>query len=74
MTYFVQPCPTCGRSLQIRLQYLGKKVVCRHCQGSLVAWDPDEPIDPEDVIRRDAMARADALLSTFDRDDPSNVA
>ena len=26
--YFIQECPTCGRSLQIRVGYLGKQVVC----------------------------------------------
>jgi hypothetical protein len=39
-TYFVQECPTCGRRLQIRVEYLGKNVVCQHCQGRLVASDP----------------------------------
>jgi len=39
-TYFVQECPTCGRQLQIRVEYLGKKVVCQHCRGQLVACDP----------------------------------
>lgn len=38
-TYFVQECPTCGRSLQIRVEYLGKRVVCEHCQGKFVAID-----------------------------------
>ncbi len=28
-TYFVQECPTCGRRLQIRVEYLGKRVVCQ---------------------------------------------
>ena len=39
-TYFVQECPTCGRRLQIRVEYLGKRVVCQHCQGKFVAMDP----------------------------------
>ena len=39
-TYFIQECPTCGRRLQIRVEYLGKKVVCQHCQGQFVACDP----------------------------------
>jgi len=39
-TYFVQECPTCGRRLQIRVEYLGKRVVCQHCRGQLVACDP----------------------------------
>ncbi len=39
-TYFVQVCPTCGRRLQIRVEYLGKRVVCQHCRGELIACDP----------------------------------
>jgi len=41
ITYFVQDCPTCGRKLNIRVEYLGKKVVCQHCNGLFVAADPD---------------------------------
>lgn len=40
-TYFVQECPTCGRNLRIRVEYLGRSVVCQHCKGSLVARDRD---------------------------------
>jgi len=39
-TYFVQECPTCGRSLQVRVDYLGRRVACQHCQGIFVATDP----------------------------------
>jgi hypothetical protein len=39
-TYFVQECPTCGRRLRIRVEYLGKRVVCQHCRARLVARDP----------------------------------
>jgi RNase P subunit RPR2 len=39
-TFFVQECPTCGRRLRIRVEYLGKRVVCQHCRGQLVACDP----------------------------------
>jgi hypothetical protein len=38
--YFVQECPTCGRNLRIRVEYLGRSVVCQHCHRSLVARDP----------------------------------
>jgi hypothetical protein len=38
-TYFVQGCPTCGRRLHVRVEYLGKKVICQHCRGPLVACD-----------------------------------
>ena len=37
--YFVQECPTCGRRLQIRVNYLGRSVVCQHCQGKFTAAD-----------------------------------
>ena len=39
-TFFVQECPTCGRGLRIRVEHLGKRVVCQHCRGQLVACDP----------------------------------
>ena len=41
VTYFSQDCPTCGRKLNVRVDYLGKKVVCQHCNGSFLAWDPE---------------------------------
>jgi hypothetical protein len=54
-TYFVQACPTCGRRLQIRVEYLGKRLQCQHCQGQLIAADPANG-------QCDAVAAADALL------------
>jgi hypothetical protein len=60
--YFVRECPTCGRHLHIRVEYLGKKVVCQHCHGKLEARDPaaaDGPIiDPAQSI----LLRAEAFL------------
>ena len=38
-TNFVQECPTCGRRLHIRVEYLGKSVVCQHCRGKFLAFD-----------------------------------
>jgi RNase P subunit RPR2 len=54
-TYFVQECPTCGRRLQIRVEYLGRRVVCQHCQGCLTATDPTN-------LRFDAGQTTNALL------------
>lgn len=62
-TYFVQECPTCGRRLQIRVEYLGKKVVCRHCQGSLLAIDPAS-VRPAAPIHNPLLRRAEELLET----------
>ena len=60
--YFVQECPTCGRRLQIRVEYLGKKVICTHCRGRLEARDPASwsgaPVEPSSAI----MRRAEELL------------
>jgi primosomal protein N' len=39
-TFFAQECPTCGRTLQIRIEYLGKSLVCQHCRGRFDAQDP----------------------------------
>lgn len=38
-TFFVQECPTCGRNLQVRVEHLGKRVVCQHCQARFEASD-----------------------------------
>ena len=62
-TYFVQECPTCGRSVEIRVEYLGKQLVCQHCHGAFVAADPEslqqEPATSSSAI----MRRADELLA-----------
>jgi hypothetical protein len=62
-TYFVQECPTCGRTLQIRVEYLGRKVVCQHCQGALTAADPNMRCDCGES-RKSLLLRAEELLST----------
>ena len=63
-TYFIQGCPTCGRRLQIRVEYLGKRVVCQHCQGNFAASDPSSARC--DCTARDSalLRRADELLET----------
>jgi hypothetical protein len=68
-TYFVQECPTCGRRLQIRVEYLGKTVVCQHCRGRLTAADPASHRYPE--ARRaseELLRRAEELLRSVDQD------
>jgi hypothetical protein len=60
--YYIQECPTCGRSLRIRVAYLGHRVVCQHCHGRFVASDPQsgEPPPPDSGL--DILRRADQLL------------
>jgi hypothetical protein len=60
-TYFVQECPTCGRKLQIRVEYLGKRVICQHCKGHLEATDATGPRQ-RDSDSSILMARAEELL------------
>jgi hypothetical protein len=37
--YYHQPCPVCGRTLQISVELLGKRVYCQHCGGGFLALD-----------------------------------
>jgi hypothetical protein len=64
VVFYVQECPTCGRRLQIRVEYLGKKVICQHCQGELIAADPANRQcncpEPANALLR----RADELLES----------
>ena len=39
LTFFVKPCPACGRNSQIALAYLGQEVRCRHCSRVFTAND-----------------------------------
>ena len=51
--YFVQGCPICGRRLNIRIEYLGRQLVCRHCGGQFVAQDPaNGPLPDSEALRR----------------------
>jgi hypothetical protein len=65
-TFFVQPCPTCGRRVQVCVEYLGKHVVCDHCMGTFMAIDPalDVPASDDSSI---ILRRANQLLATVDR-------
>lgn len=66
-TYFVQECPTCGRRLQIRVEYLGKQVVCQHCQGRFVASDSSNLRVDQAQGTNALLRRADELLDSVDR-------
>jgi hypothetical protein len=61
--YFVQECPTCGRNLEVRVEYLGKFVVCQHCQGRFVACDPETHGPLISHSAGDLLQRADELLA-----------
>jgi len=63
-TYFVRECPTCGRQLQIRVEYLGKQLVCQHCQGQFEASDPANGILDRAEETDSLLRRADELLES----------
>jgi DNA-directed RNA polymerase subunit RPC12/RpoP len=63
-TYFVQECPTCGRNLQIRVQYLGKQVVCQHCSARFEAFDSSSGAIPPPSSSLSVLARAEELLQS----------
>ncbi|HEY1065553.1 MAG TPA: hypothetical protein VGE52_05575 [Pirellulales bacterium] len=70
LTYFVQECPTCGRGLEVRVEYLGKRVACQHCGGRFTAKDPSicgsAPPESHDAL----LARVDRLLTERNQDNP----
>ncbi len=66
-TYYVQECPTCGRSLQIRVAYLGKRVSCQHCAAKFEACDPSSTNCPAMESSLSLLARADELINTASR-------
>lgn len=41
-TYYIQECPTCGRTLRVQVEHLGRELSCQHCRGKLVARDPED--------------------------------
>jgi len=64
-TYFIQECPTCGRRLQIRVEHLGRRVVCQHCQGHLIAADPANARCDRAESGNALLRRADELLDSI---------
>jgi hypothetical protein len=68
--YFVQECPTCGRALQVSVEYLGRQVVCQHCHGRFEACDPTASKRPISDSGIDLLRRADRLLESTGEHDP----
>ncbi len=65
--YFVQECPTCGRNLQVRVEYMGKRVVCQHCKARFEACDPSSASYPPMESSLSLLARADQLIESATR-------
>ena len=63
-TYYVQECPTCGRNLQVRVEYLGKQVVCQHCSAQFEACEPGTQSYPPMESTLSLLERAEELLES----------
>ncbi len=63
-TYFVQECPTCGRNLQVRVEYMGKRVICQHCKAKFEACDPASAAYPPMESSLSLLERADQLIES----------
>ena len=61
-TYFVQECPTCGRALHVRVEYLGRQLICQHCGGPITASDVEGASGAAALTESALIRRADALL------------
>jgi hypothetical protein len=64
-TFFIRECPTCGRRLQVRVEYLGRTVRCKHCDAHFVAHDPSTSVASADA-RLSLLERANQLLESID--------
>ena len=65
--YYIQACPTCGRPLNIRVEYLGRHVVCQHCHARFEASDPASVSEIPSDSSLDLLRRADELLETMNQ-------
>jgi DNA-directed RNA polymerase subunit M/transcription elongation factor TFIIS len=62
--FFIRSCPTCGRSLEVRVEYLGKRVSCRHCSAEFDTCDPPYYSDGASESSLNLLARAEELIET----------
>jgi hypothetical protein len=63
-TYFVQECPTCGRNLQVRVEYLGRQLECQHCHAQFNAFEQGSKNYPASESVLSLLERAELLLQS----------
>ena len=62
IAYYCQDCPTCGRNLRIRVEYLGRSLCCPHCRGEFRAIDPSSRPFTGRQVHPNLLDRANELL------------
>lgn len=65
-TFFLQECPTCGRQVQVRVEYLGRRVACQHCSAEFEANDGPSPRADCLIESGELLERAEQLLASTD--------
>ncbi|QDV67976.1 hypothetical protein Poly24_16820 [Rosistilla carotiformis] len=77
---FVQPCPTCGRKLEIGVELLGREIACQHCLAEFTAADPTATqsiLDDDSALLarvEEVLQRADHLLTASNNADANLTA
>lgn len=66
-TYFIRSCPTCGRTLEIRVELLNRKVECSHCHATFAATETEER-SISDLRIEQALARTQQFLASAQGD------
>ncbi|MCA9106309.1 MAG: hypothetical protein KDA83_12830 [Planctomycetales bacterium] len=61
--FYVNPCPTCGRRLEIAARHLGHPVECPHCTSRFLAGQGMS--DERTSAVEQALLRADQYLATL---------
>lgn len=61
--YFFQDCPTCGRHVRIKAEYLGRRMSCLHCEGEFTAMDRESRFDAPETRTGSVLQTMESLLS-----------
>ncbi|MBJ45006.1 MAG: hypothetical protein CMJ80_17305 [Planctomycetaceae bacterium] len=64
IAHYYQDCPTCGRTLQVRVEYLGRSLSCPHCRGNFQAIDPGALALDRQIDGLELVDRANELLES----------
>lgn len=62
-TFFARSCPTCGRTLEIRVELLGREVECVHCHANFQA-DSEQTKQVDDQRIEQILARAQEYIDS----------
>jgi hypothetical protein len=60
--YFFQDCPTCGRHVRIKAEYLGRRMSCLHCEGEFTASDRESRFDAPETRGMGLLHTVESLL------------